>query len=115
MFQIELMNLVEMLIVADGPREWLASPRWPLHQALVEMRHAGTGDLIGLPEIVTRPHPDVGLRVDGADAAIQELAACGALQLRRDGLLAIWEPTAEAVRDGRRRLWSCSPAESDRK
>lgn len=101
------------LLAAGGPSEWLSGSRWPMHSALREIAIDAEGTSLSYKEIQTRPDPDVGYAVLGADAAVTQLVGAGFLVPHGDGLLAMWKVAEERLVATRRDLLRLPPDEVD--
>lgn len=105
------------LLAADGPREWVAGVSWPLHRALLglqaEVSAAGPESSLPYDDLITRPDPEAGTAVAGAEDAIRELASAGLLSLEGDGLAAVWTVDERHLVGPRRELMRLQPTDVD--
>ena len=112
MYDLPLNNLVAMMLSAGGDLELTPGLEWPLHQALRGL--AQDADRLGLRAcfhpMSYRPDPGVGIRVDGANAALAELRWQGALVPVGRGMTARLLPSPEGQLEARRQLMQL-PAE----
>ena len=105
MFLIEPRDIARLL-AAGGPSEWLVGIRWPLHRALIDLAESVALAQSPLPyhAISTRPDPDVGVAVAGADAAVSALVGVGLLVPQGHGLTECWAVDADRLVAPRREL-----------
>ncbi len=105
---------VSMLLAAGGPCEWLAGVRWPLHTVLLELGEVVDARPSSLPysRLASRPDPDTGLAVTGADAAVTTLAEQGVITLTGEGLTICWTVSQERLHSARRDLMRLPPPDA---
>jgi hypothetical protein len=89
MFLLGMRDLVATMLALLDRIELVQGVRWPLHQALREAAAEATDrGLTGLPTMEFRPDPDVGWRVEGVDAVLDDLRWEGVLSTTGDGMSA---------------------------
>src|SRR5688572_11600106 len=109
----EMSKFLALMLAAGGPHAQLARVRWPLHKALRELYEetGRRGDRASLGLSWTlRPSADVGVEVEGADAALLRLVAIGILRAEgyaRDARLILEDDAAVQLR---RELMEMDPA-----
>lgn len=105
-------RLLGLMLVAGDVQQLVARTPWPLHTALRELGdEAGRRGLLRetLPKIRTRPSAEVGLQVEGADAAVNALLAEGLLVETGRGRDARLVVDAQVSVEYRRRLMRLDP------
>ena len=110
----DLTALLRMLIGADGPSTWVCNVPWPVHNAIAEYRdELATTCTLGLAnELEVVPCPGLGMKVEGLNAAIDELAFSGEL-IREDlGFYCCWSVQPSVLPEYRRHMMRADPAEA---